>query len=145
LSRHAKLRDRQMAPILYASPSILVTSRWLSRHGQRYDVATLTDAMLVRGPLHAGVFVALFVSLAGALLFLPAAVLAGSVPVFAVGLIAMFLPCPVAWLYVHRKPPQRELWAQYRGVAVCLFASRDEREFGQVSRAVQRAMEAARA
>jgi len=134
-----------MTPMLYASPTIVVTSRWLSRQGQRYDVASLSRAVRVRGPLHSGVFTALTISLANALLFLPAAVLAGSVSLFAVGLIAMLLPCPVAWVYLRRWPPQRELWAHYRGSAVCLFASRDEREFGQVSRAVQRAMEAARA
>jgi hypothetical protein len=131
-------------PTLYLSPTIQVTQRWLARHGRRYDIANLSDAVVVRGPVHYGVFVSLAVALASALLLLPAALLLSSASLFAAGLIATLVPCPIAWGCLRRWPPRRELWARYRGAAVCLFLSRDEREFGQVSRAVRRAIEAAR-
>jgi hypothetical protein len=34
-----------------------------------------------------------------------------------------------------------ELWARYRGALVCLFGTADERSFGQVKRALVRALE----
>jgi hypothetical protein len=138
------LTTQTHVPTLYVSPTIQVTQKWLARHGRRYDIANLTDAVVVRGSVHYGVFASLAAALASALLLLPAAVLTGSPTLFGAGLIATLVPCPVAWGCLRRWPPRRELWARHRGTGVCLFMSRDEREFGQVSRAVRRAIEAAR-
>ncbi|WP_433217324.1 DUF6232 family protein [Dactylosporangium sp. CS-047395] len=43
-----------------------------------------------------------------------------------------------------RRSGSWELWGTYRGEVVPLWASRDETEFGQVCRALQRALEAHR-
>ena len=45
----------------------------------------------------------------------------------------------------YRRGPQRsvwQLWAYHQGVLTLLWISRDETEFGQVCRALQRAIEA---
>jgi Family of unknown function (DUF6232) len=70
-----------------------------------------------------------------------------------------FIHSPVAWLGAvafvvtpwavsgacwRLRPPVRELWATYRHQRVQLFSCRDERMFGQVSRALLRALEASR-
>jgi hypothetical protein len=54
------------------------------------------------------------------------------------------VPCLVATFCAYRWPPRLHLFAEYRGSIVTLFSTRDEREFGQVARALQRAVEAAR-
>ena len=71
-----------------------------------------------------------------------------------------YLHTPLAWIGVvalvlllaaigaacwRLRPPGQELWAIYRGQRVQLFACRDSRVFGQVSRALLRALEASRA
>lgn len=45
-----------------------------------------------------------------------------------------------AWVWI-RPVRVHELWAVYQGDMTCLFESTDEREFGQVRRALVRAME----
>lgn len=50
---------------------------------------------------------------------------------------ATFLPSALAG--VLRRP--YEIWAEYEGRAVCLFATFDKEQFGQVSRALLRARE----
>ena len=57
-------------------------------------------------------------------------------------MLALLIPCLVGVVCAQRWPAQYELLARYRGGQVTLFTSRDEREFGQVARAVRRAMEA---
>src|SRR6266545_2157453 len=49
----------------------------------------------------------------------------------------------VGMVCARRWPAQFELLARYRGRQIMLFATRDQYEFGQVARAVQRALEAA--
>ena len=45
------------------------------------------------------------------------------------------------WYYWNAQRPTYQLWAQYGPHLVLLFVCDDEREFGQVSRALQRAIE----
>jgi hypothetical protein len=61
-----------------------------------------------------------------------------------VAAIALFVVMAggVCW---RLRPPGQELWAVYRGQRVQLFTCRDSRVFGQVSRALLRALEASRA
>ncbi|WP_144022995.1 DUF6232 family protein [Asanoa hainanensis] len=49
-----------------------------------------------------------------------------------------------AFLLRRGRPRTYELWGDYRGMTVLLFSSDDEREYGQVTRAVLRAQERAR-
>ncbi|MEU4419552.1 DUF6232 family protein [Actinoplanes sp. NPDC024001] len=58
--------------------------------------------------------------------------------VYVVSFLALAAPAvAVSW----REPRHWELHAQYRGEAVVLYSSADERVFNQVSRALRRAME----
>jgi len=59
--------------------------------------------------------------------------------VVAAGAAVVSIGLAVAWS--RRRPRQLELWADYRDVPLLVFATPDEREFGQVCRAVVRALE----
>jgi Family of unknown function (DUF6232) len=127
---------------LYAGPDVVVTYRWLSIRGQRYRVADLHDVVYTRGPVHSGVFLMLALAGTAALLAVPVA-LAGASPEQLFALAATVLaPCAAAVTVARRFPPEHELRAWYHGVRVTLYASRDRRRFGQVGRALQRAIEA---
>ena len=72
---------------------------------------------------------------------------ATSMPAIAAGALATILiliaVSSFAFAACVRVPPTRvhELWAVYRGRMTCLFDTTDERVFGQVKRALVRAME----
>jgi uncharacterized protein DUF6232 len=72
----------------------------------------------------------------------PIAMVDGGTTMLLVAAGAVLVPSLVASVCQRCWPPRQELLARHHGKIVSLFASRDEREFGQVSRAVQRAMEA---
>jgi hypothetical protein len=56
--------------------------------------------------------------------------------------LALAIPCLVGLFCARRWPAQYELLASYRGRQIVIFTTRDQTEFGQVSRAVHRAVEA---
>ena len=58
--------------------------------------------------------------------------------VYVISFLALATPAVAA---TWREPRHWELHAQYRGEAVVLYSSADERVFNQVSRALRRAME----
>lgn len=134
---------------LYHQPGVRVTSEALIVAGRRFPVAELTHLQTARGPhdrlttravlLTVAVLVGIGVALgyAGDLYELPAAAYAG------LGLAA-FVPVGLAAAGHRWRPPAYELWGRYRGSVVLLFSSDQERQFGQVTRALIRAREAAR-
>ncbi len=61
---------------------------------------------------------------------------------YAVLAVAMAVPVLVALYAGHRARRTHELWGEHHGRTVLLFASTEEREFGQVTRALMRAREA---
>ncbi|WP_331212487.1 DUF6232 family protein [Plantactinospora sonchi] len=134
---------------LYHQPGVRVTSESFLVGGRRFPIAELTHLQTARGPhdrltLRAvlttvAVLVGIGVALGytGDLYQLPPAAYAG------LGLAA-FLPVGLAAAGHRWRPPAYELWGRYRGSVVLLFSSDQEREFGQVTRALIRARETAR-
>lgn len=57
---------------------------------------------------------------------------------------AAFVPVLLAAVGHWLRPPAYELWGRYHGVMILLFSSDQERQFGQVTRALLRAREVAR-
>ncbi|MEU8183776.1 DUF6232 family protein [Micromonospora sp. NPDC049044] len=53
----------------------------------------------------------------------------------------LLLPAALAVVGDRWRPPPHELWGWYGGVEVLLFSADDERQFGQVTRALLRARE----
>jgi len=63
---------------------------------------------------------------------------------YAVGLLAVLVPLAFTMPSMARRPRGWELRATYRGAGVVLYTCADERQFGQVKRALRRALEDAR-
>jgi hypothetical protein len=63
-------------------------------------------------------------------------------PLYALILVALGMPALAAGVAMWRLRPQTfQLQATYRGAAVDLYSSEDERVFNQVTRALRRAIE----
>ncbi|MFG1951043.1 DUF6232 family protein [Micromonospora sp. NPDC048830] len=135
--------------LLYARPGIVVTADRFTVGSTTWQVADITHLHTSRGPhdrLAVRAVAATAVVIAGV----------GVVLGFAGGLerltaraylalgAVVLLPLLLAAVGDRWRPPPYELWGWYRGVEVLLFSSDDERQFGQVSRAVRRAREGVR-
>jgi hypothetical protein len=130
--------------IYYESPRIVVTSHIIEISRGRYVVREVRRIERVEVFAHPARTVA---SICGGIELLLAAALAAAFGV-AVFLCAGFLTAvglAVAILVDGRRNPRwMILRGVYRGQAIVLFSSRDQREFGQVRRAVIRAVEDSR-
>jgi hypothetical protein len=129
--------------VFYHHRGIVVTSRCFSNGRLRYDVAELTDVMRARGATHPGAVVGLVIAVGEAALLMPLVGVLHAPFAWGLAIVALLVPCGVAVVCARRWPPRNELMALYRGQRVTLMATTDEREFGQVARATQRAIEAA--
>jgi hypothetical protein len=130
--------------VFYRGPRALITAEQItvrSMASHSFALADLSDVYLVRqqGARGSGASRTMGVSaLVGALIVGPV-VGPVSVQLTSLLLLAMVLS---AFLCLRVGPPaHHELVARYRGEPVVVFASDDQREFGQVCRGLQRAME----
>lgn len=130
--------------IYYRQHGILVTSQHFAARGFRYDIAELTDLAQAKGSLHPGLAIGFVIAGAEAALTAPLASAFHSPIAWGVAIGALLIPCLVGIVCAWRWPPQRELRARYRGRQVALFSTRNELDFHQVVRALQRAVEAAK-
>lgn len=126
----------------YRQRGVIVTNHFFCADGYRYEVAHLRDLMRTRGSLHPGVIVGLVTAIAEAVVIVPLVSAVGAPITWLLMIPALLVPCAVGYVCARRWPAQYELIATYRGREVTLFTCRDEREFGQVTRALQRAVEA---
>jgi hypothetical protein len=133
---------RPRTTMLYRHNGTIVTSHYFTCGGYRYEVSQLTGLMRTRGSTHPGVLIGLIIAVAEAVVIVPLVSLLRAPLAWASVVAALLVPCLVGYVCARRWPPQRELLATYRGHDVILFTTRDEREFGQVTRALQRAIEA---
>ncbi|MEV4756156.1 DUF6232 family protein [Micromonospora sp. NPDC049559] len=134
---------------LYRKPGISVTTESFTVGTRRFPIEDLADLRTARGP-HDRLTVravavtgtvlgglGLVLGYSGGLYHLTA------VAYLTLG-IAAFVPILLAVAGHRLRPPAYELWGCYQGVTMLLFSSDQEREFGQVTRALLRAREAAR-
>ncbi|RKN42053.1 DUF6232 family protein [Micromonospora endolithica] len=132
--------------LLYARPGIIVTVERFTVGRSSWRVAELTHLRTGRGPhdriaaravvVTAGMIggVGLLLGFAGGLHRLTA----GAYLILG----AVFLvPVLLAVAGDRWRPPAYELWGRRDGTDVLLFTSDDERQFGQVTRALRRARE----
>lgn len=138
--------DRRAAP-LYRQADVVVTYDILQVGDRRYRVSALSRLRTARGS-DAPVTAAMVVLTAAVLAAVGVAVSLGRNPVgpsretYLVLLAAALVPASIAVYGRLRARRRHELWAEHRGETVLLFQCRDEREFGQVTRALLRAHEA---
>jgi Family of unknown function (DUF6232) len=126
----------------YRRRGVIVTNHYFCADGYRYEVAQLSGLLRARGGLHPGAIVGLVTALAEAIVIVPLVGIVGAPAAWLLAFPALLVPCAVGYACARRWPAQYELLATYRRRQVTLFTSRDEREFGQVTRALQRAIEA---
>ena len=130
--------------VFYRGPRALITADVItarSSASRSYVLADLSDLYLVTqqsaggpgGSRTMGVS-----ALVGGILVVP--VMGRASVVLTTVAVAVLLLCAFVCLRTG-SPAHRELVATYRGSRVVVFASDDEREFGQVCRGIQRAME----
>lgn len=136
---------------LLRQPGILVTDRWFVVGSRRYEVNALSHLRTVRGPhdsLTIKAVVTTGVVLAGLGAVLTASTSGAGQPIRygalpALG-AALLVPAVLAVVGSRLRPRPYELWGEYHGLTVQLFYSADERQYGQVCRALVRARELVR-
>lgn len=126
----------------YRSADVAVTSHHLHVRHHRYPLAELDELGVVRGPAHPAVLISSVIAVVQAPIVIPVVALVRSPIAFLLAAVLLVVPVVVAIVSSRRWPPRRELQARYRGRETVLFTTHDEREFGQVTRAVRRAVEA---
>ncbi|MEV6695266.1 DUF6232 family protein [Micromonospora sp. NPDC051196] len=132
--------------LLYARPGIIVTADRFTVGSTSWRVAELTHLHTTRGPHDRVATRAALVSAAVIGAIGLALGFTGGLQRLTAGayllLGAVFLvPVLLAAAGDRWRPPAYELWGQRGDVTELLFSSDDERQFGQVSRALRRARE----
>lgn len=132
---------RRRTVLLYDRNGTVVTDIMITCGGQRYDIADIRSLARTTGSLHPGVWAALAVAAGDAVIVGVAAAVTQSTMGWIIGVVALVVPCGVAVHYAIRWPRELSLLADYRGIWVTVLRTRDTVEFGQVSRALLRAVE----
>ncbi|SBT46480.1 DUF6232 family protein [Micromonospora auratinigra] len=141
---------RRSAPtLLYARPGIVVTAERFTVGRTSWPVAELTRLRTARGPhdrlaLRAVAVSAALIGAVGVLLGFTGGLQRLTASAYLTLGVVGLLPLLLVLLGDRWRPPAYELWGWHRGTEVLLFSSDDERQFGQVTRAVQRAREGSR-
>jgi hypothetical protein len=125
----------------YRGPEVAVTNQYLITTHVRYELAELAELGVARGPVHPAVLISTVIAIAQTPIVIPVVAMVMSPLTILFATILLVVPCVVAIVSARRWPPRMELQANYRGRELVLFSSHDEREFGQVSRALRRAVE----
>jgi hypothetical protein len=126
----------------YRNADVAVTNHYVHVGRDRYPIGELTDLGHSRGPAHPSVLISGVIAVAQAPIMVPVVAILRSPIAFVLAAVVLVVPVCVALVSAHRWPPRRQLLARFRGRDLTLFSSHDEREFGQVARALQRAVEA---
>ncbi|WFE42012.1 DUF6232 family protein [Micromonospora sp. WMMD998] len=135
--------------LLYARPGIVVTGERFTVGRSTWPVAEITQLRTARGPHDrlaaraVGVSAALIASV-GVLLGFTGGLHRLTAGAYLTLGAAGLLPLLLVLAGDRWRPPAHELWGRIRGTEVLLFSSDDERQFGQVARALRRAREGAR-
>lgn len=140
--RSAMSAPKRQVVWYYRGSDIAVTNQHLHTSYDRYPLAELDDLGTVRGPAHPAVLISTVIAVVQAPIVLPVITIVRSPLAFLLAAVLLVVPVVVAFVSARRWPPRLELQARYRGRELVLYSSHDERRFGQVSRAVRRAVEA---
>jgi hypothetical protein len=142
-------RPTPIGLVLYRQPGITVTSEAFEVAGRRFAVRELTNLRTARGPhdrltTRSVLVTGAVLAAIGIALGLTDDVTHLSPAVYLALGGAAFVPITAAALGQRLRPRPYELWGDYRGMTVLLFSSDEERQYGQVTRALLRAQEADR-
>jgi hypothetical protein len=134
---------------LYRQPGILVTPEWFIVAGRRFPIGELRDLRTARGPhdqltIRSVTVTAVVLAGIGITLGLTTELNHLSAQTYLALTAVAFVPFLVATIGHRMRPRAYELWGEFRGLTILLFSSDEERQYGQVTRALVRAQEAAR-
>lgn len=135
------LNEEIAGSVYFPGPRVVVTSTHVDTEHSRYLVRDLRGIERVGGyayPVRATALVCGVIELVSAV---PLAVFYGLVVLAGTGLLTAASMAVAVWADGRHNQRWMVLRAHYRGHLVPLFRSRDKREFEQVCRAVQRAVE----
>ncbi|SCL66997.1 hypothetical protein GA0070606_4454 [Micromonospora citrea] len=132
--------------LLYARPGIIVTVDRFTVGRNSWPVTELTHLETTRGPhdrvaVRAVVVTGAMLGGVGLLLGFTGGLQRLTAGAYLILGAVFLLPVLVAVVGDRWRPPAYELWGRRRGAQVLLFSSDDERQFGQVTRALRRARE----
>ncbi|MEV1290549.1 DUF6232 family protein [Micromonospora sp. NPDC049679] len=133
---------------LYRQPGIYITPEWFIVAGRRFPVRELSNLQTVRGSQDrltgraVGATAVVLGAMGTALGFRGINHLTAAT--YLALAAAAFVPGVMAWFGHRVRPRSYELWGQYRGLTTLLYSSDEERQYGQVTRALVRAQEASR-
>ena len=138
-----RTRKNQPERVFYRQRGIAVTSRHLTVGPDRYELAELDEIMQGRGTRHPGLRVGGLVAVAEAAIIAPLVGVVHQAALWLIAAVALVVPVAAGLVCAARWPAEYRLIGRYRGYEMTLFITRDEREFGQVTRALRRAVESA--
>lgn len=134
---------------LYRQPGILVTSEWFVVAGRRFPVGELRNLRTARGPadrltIRSVAVTAIVLVGVGLVLGMTTEINHLNAQAYLALTAIAFVPFLVATIGHRLRPRAYELWGEFRGLTMLLFSSDEERQYGQVTRALVRAQEAKR-
>ena len=128
--------------LYYRNKGVTVTGRYLRIGPDQYDIADLADLRVSRGSVHPGLVVGLVIAAVEGVLIFPMVGALRVPALWPLAVVALLVSCLVGLACARRWPAQYELVVRYRGRELTLFTTRDRYAFGQLARAIQRAIDA---
>lgn len=130
--------------VFYHQRGVTVTDQWLIVYGKRFPVADLYHLERARGPMSPPARSALLVGLAELVVVTPVAYVFSTPAAWAIAALTAAAALGGVMFSGRRWPASFQMWADYRSRPTLLFETGDEQEFGQVRRALIRAVEHSR-
>ncbi|MFD0785060.1 DUF6232 family protein [Micromonospora azadirachtae] len=132
--------------LLYARPGIVVTVDRFTVGRNTFRIADLTHLRATRGPhdriaVRAVVTSGAMIGGVGLLLGFTGGLQRLTASAYLIFGAVLLVPALLGLAGDRWRPPAYELWGMYRAERVLLFSTDDERQFGQVTRALVRARE----
>ncbi|BCB83612.1 DUF6232 family protein [Phytohabitans suffuscus] len=128
----------------YNQRGVAVTDQWLVVHGKRFLITELRHLERARGPMPSPARTALLTGLAALVVVGSVAFVLDAPAAWAIAVLTAAAALGVVMFRGRRWPASFQMWADYRSRPTLLFETGDEQEFGQVSRAMIRAVELGR-
>lgn len=138
---HLSRPTRPARVTFYNQRGVIVDDQSLLVNGARFPIADLYCIERGRGPLSPSTRAAMVVALGELLVVTPVAFVFRSPAVLALALLTGLAAAGGVLFCGRRWPASFHLWAEYQHRPTLLFTTWDEQEFGQVSRALLRAIE----
>lgn len=138
---HLPRADNPRGITFYNQRGVVVNDQQLIIYGARFPVDDLYHIERARGPMSPATRAALLVALAELMVVAPVAVVLGSLTGWTIAALDVLAAAGAMLFCGRRWPASFQLWAEYQGRSTLLFSTVDEQEFGQVSRALLRAIE----